>query len=290
MTDERAQRPTPISLIGLPGPGRKSGPAEARTIERAKNAQGALRRLMRYLHPHRGAQILVCIVAALGTGLAITAPYLMGRAIDQLTTANWTVLAELVLLMLVAYGLSAVAQLIQGILVVRISQKAMRVLRSDLFNHLQTLSLKFFDARSQGELMSRLTNDMDAINQVLTNHAAQLFTGILTLVGILIIMFVLSPWLAIGSMIAFPLMVGLVGVVGRKTHHVFRSYQVRIGALNAFLEETYSGQRAVLAFGQEVNVLTRFEKVNEAVRSTGVYLSKRLGRDVKMVPLKFVMR
>jgi ATP-binding cassette subfamily B protein len=225
---------------------------------------------MCYLRPHRGALIVVCLVAALGTGVAIAAPYLMGRAIDQLVKGNSAALLAMVLLMLTAYMLSAVAQLVQGILVVRVSQKAMRMLRSDLFNYMQTLSLRFFDSRASGELMSRLTNDMDAISQVLTNYATQLFTGILTLIGILIIIFILSPWLAIGSMIAFPLMIGLVGMVGRKTRDVFRGYQARLGVLNAVLEETYSGQRVVLAFGQEQRVLNRFDEANEGVRSTGV--------------------
>jgi len=118
--------------------------------------------------------------------------------------------------------------------------------------------------------MSRLTNDMDAISQVLTNNAAQLFTGILTLTGILVIIFSMSPLLALGSMIAFPMMIGLVGIVGKKTRDVYRRYQARLGALNVVLEETYSGQRVVLAFGQEDSVLSRFDKANEAVRSTGV--------------------
>ncbi len=269
MADQQAQRPSPIRMTGMPGPGGGGGPP-GRTIERAKNVQGALRRLMHYLRPYRGALVLACLVAALGTGLAIAAPYLMGRAIDQLVKNDLAALLGPVFLMLAAYVLSAGAQLIQGILIVRVSQKAMRALRSDLFNHMQTLSLRFFDDRAQGELMSRLTNDMDAINQVLTSQAAQLFTGILTLVGILIIIFILSPWLAIGSMIAFPLMIGLVGLVGRRTRNVFRSYQARLGTLNAVLEETYSGQRIVLAFGQEESVLGRFDQANEALRSTGV--------------------
>jgi len=153
---------------------------------------------------------------------------------------------------------------------VHVAQKAMRELRADLFKHLQAMSLRFFDGRSQGELMSRLTNDMDAISQVLTNNAAQLFTGIITLAGILVIIFILSPWLAAGSMLVFPLMIGLMGMVGKKTRKMFRSYQARLGALNAVLEETYSGQRVVLAFGQQQSVLTRFEQANEAVRSAGV--------------------
>ena len=269
MTDKQDQHSATVRIAGIPGPGGSGGP-QGRNIERAKDVQSALRRLMRYLRPHRGSLAVVALVAALGTGLALAAPYLMGRAIDQLAKKNLGAVLVPVLLMLAAYVLSAGAQLIQGILMVRVSQKAMRALRSDLFNHIQTLSLRFFDTRAQGELMSRLTNDMDAINQVLTNHATQMFTGLLTLAGILAIIFILSPWLAAGSMLAFPLMIGLVGIVGRKTRKVFRSYQERLGALNAVLEETYSGQRVVLAFGQEPSVLAKFDRANEAVRSIGV--------------------
>ncbi|MFN2145584.1 MAG: ABC transporter ATP-binding protein [Anaerolineales bacterium] len=269
MAEGQTGRRTPVAMTGMPGPGGKGGP-HARSIERPKDMQGALRRLLHYLRPYQGVLIVIALVAALGTALAISAPYLLGRAVDQLVTGNLKALLWPVLLMTAAYVFSAMSQLIQGILMVGVSQKAMRALRSDLFNHMQMLSLRFFDTRAQGELMSRLTNDMDAISQVLTNNAAQLFTGILTLAGILIIIFILSPWLALGSMIAFPLMMGLVGTVGRKTRTVFRSYQASLGTLNAVLEETYSGQRIVLAFGQEESVLTRFDQANEKVRSTGV--------------------
>jgi ATP-binding cassette, subfamily B, multidrug efflux pump len=269
MTDEQTQHSAPVRITGLPGPGAGGGP-QAQKIERAKDVQGALRRLMRYFRPYHGALAVVTLVAALGTALALAAPYLMGRAIDQLPKKDLGALLVMVLLMLAAYVLSAGAQLIQGILIARVSQKAMRALRSDLFNHMQTLSLRFFDTRAQGELMSRLTNDMDAISQMLTNNAAQLFTGLLTLAGILVIIFILSPWLAAGSMLAFPLMIGLVGIVGKNTRKKFRSYQKRLGALNAVLEETYSGQRVVLAFGQEQSVLAKFDRANEAVRASGV--------------------
>ncbi len=226
--------------------------------------------MLRYLGPHRKALMVVFAAASLGTLTALAAPYLLGRAIDQLGGGDSAVLLRTVVFMLAAYGFSGLAQLFQGVVIVRVAQKVMQSLRSDLFNHIQSQSLRFFDSRAQGDLMSRLTNDMDVISQVLTNHAAQLFTGILTLAGILIVIFILSPWLALGSMIAFPLMIGLVGMVGKRTRAVFRNYQARLGILNAALEETYSGQRVVLAFGQEKNVLNRFDQANEAVRSTGV--------------------
>jgi ATP-binding cassette subfamily B multidrug efflux pump len=240
-------------------------------MDRAKDARGALRRLMHYLRPHQNTLVLVVLTAGFGTALALAGPYLMGRAIDQLVGGSLAALLRLALLMMGAYVFSAIAQLAQGVLTAGIAQEAMRALRSDLFSHIQTLSLRFFDSRSQGDLMSRLTNDMDAISQVLTYNAAQLFSGILTLIGILAIIFVLSPWLTLSSMIAFPLMISLVGMVGRKTRTAFRSYQARLGVLNAVLEETYSGQRVVLAFGQEESVLTRFDQVNDAVRSIGVH-------------------
>ena len=115
-------------MTGMPGPGGGGGPQGGRGIERAKDVQGALRRLMRYLRPHRVALVVVCLVAALGTGLALAAPYLLGRAIDQLVKGNPAALLGPVLLMLAAYVLSALAQLIQGVLIVRVSQKSMRAL------------------------------------------------------------------------------------------------------------------------------------------------------------------
>ena len=268
MAEGSGRQTAPVRMTGLPGPGGR-GPGR-HSIERPKDVRGALRRLLAYLRPHRRAILLVALIAALGTALALTGPFLMGRAIDQLVGRNLSALLRLTLLMLGAYALSAAAQLVQGLLLAGIAQQAMRDLRGELFGHLQGFPLRFFDARRQGELMSRLTNDMDAISRVLTDNAAQLFTGILTLAGILGIIFVLSPWLALGSMLAFPLMLGLVGMVGRKTRSAFRNYQARLGALNAVLEETYSGQRVVLAFGQQDQVLGRFDAANAEVRTVGV--------------------
>ena len=268
MAEERGRKLSPTRLPGFPGPG--SGPGGARQkVERARNVKGTLRRLMPYLQPYRTALILIVIMTAAGTASALIGPYLMGRAVDALASRRPPELLQMTLFMLGAYGLSSAVQLVQGILMADISQKIMRTLRADLFTHIQTLSLKFIDSQNQGDLMSRLTNDMDTISQVLTNNAAQLFTGIMTIGGILAIIFILNPWLALGSMIAFPLMIALVGMVGRRTRSEFRDYQSRLGELNAVLEETYSGQRVVLAFGQESRVLSRFETANAAVRTIG---------------------
>jgi ATP-binding cassette, subfamily B, multidrug efflux pump len=257
----------PVRIHGLPGPGGRSHGHHA--VAKADDPRGALRRLAVHLRPHQRGLTVVILLSALGTALALAGPFFMGRAIDRLVDRNLEGLIRFTLLMLAAYVLASGAQAAQGVVLARISQRVMRALRARLFDHMQTLSLRFFDSRSQGDLMSRLTNDMEALSRVLTNNVTQLFTGALTLVGILVVIFAMNVWLALGSMVVFPVMVGLVAVVGRRTRGAFRSFQENLGTLNGVLEETYSGQRVVLAFGQEGSVLERFDRANEAVRVSG---------------------
>jgi len=255
-------------MQGLPGPGR--GIAQGRTGERASDSRGALRRLMVYFKPYRRLLTFVFLFAMVSTILALVAPYLIGRAIDQIIDGSLVTLLHLIWAIVGVYILAMAASLGQGMIMVTISQRAMRRLRGDLFNHLQKLSLRFFDGHSQGDLMSRLTNDMDMISQVVTNNITDLFTGLFTIIGILTIIFILNPWLALGSLIAFPLMIGLVFVVGRQTRSSFGQLQAKTGRLNSVLEETYSGQRVVMAFGQEEHVLEQFDQANEEVRAAGI--------------------
>lgn len=262
-----AQSKSPSRPTSMMRPGRGHG----MRFEKAKNVKGATRRLLGYLYPYRVTLIIVFVLATFGTTMALLGPYLMGVAIDKLVAKELlSALVRTVSLMLAAYGISWVANTGQGILVATIAQKAMRKLRGELFAHIQRLSLAFHDSRSSGELMSRLTNDMDAISRVLSQNVTQLFSGLLTLVGILIVMFILSPWLALASMIFLPLMMGLVALIGRKTRTAFRSYQSNLGVLNGTLEETYSGQRVIMAFGQEDRVLDKFDASNATVRDVGI--------------------
>jgi ATP-binding cassette subfamily B multidrug efflux pump len=206
------------------------------------------------------------------TLLDLLAPYLMGVAIDKFIAAgDLAGLQRTVLLMLGTYAGAWLARVGQSVIMARISQKSMRTLRRDLFEHLQTLSLSFFDRHPHGELMSRLTNDLDAISRVLAQNVTELFTGVLTLAGVLVMMFAINFWLALGSMVIFPLMMWLVGFVGKRTREGFREYQMRIGQLNGKLEEMFSGQRVIVAFGQEASALTDFDTANEMVRQVGIH-------------------
>jgi len=263
MTKQRSQ---PVAS-GMPGPGGRHGGGK---IEKARDARAVMRRLLATLRPYRWVLVTVFVLVATGAVLDLLAPYLMGRAIDQfIAAADLAGLQRIVLLMLGAYLGVWLARVGQSVIMARVSQRAMRTLRRDLFEHLQTLSLSFFDRHPHGELMSRLTNDMDAISRVLAQNVTELFAGLLTLVGILVMMFTINFWLALGSMFVFPLMMLLVGFVGKRTRRGFREYQMRIGQLNGKLEEMFSGQRVIVAFGQEAAILDDFYVANEQVRRVG---------------------
>ena len=261
----------PVPRLFDPGPGGRGPGMGGARIEKARDVRGTLQRLLGYLRPYRMHFAIVFALALVATGLALVGPFLMGRAIDgAIRGDDPALLLRIVLLMLGSYLGAWGARYAENLILARATQRAMRVLRRDLFAHLQTLSLRFFDSRPHGETMSRLTNDMDAINRVLSQNILQLFTGSLTLIGILVMMFSLNPLLALGSFVAFPLMLGLVGWVGKRTRTGFRDYQRQLGELNGKLEETYSGQRVVLAFGQGESVLRDFDAANAGVRAAGI--------------------
>ena len=273
MADARTQR---SAGPRMPGPGPRGHGPGMMAVERAKNVRGTLSRLVSYAGAHRTALVFVIILAALGTGMGLAGPYLMGKGIDAIIQiamgrAGMDALFRIILTMIGVYAVSWLASAAQGWIIAAVAQKMMRKLRGELFDHLQTLSLRFFDSRTSGELMSRLTNDMDAVSRVLSQNVTQLFSGILTLVGVLVIMFVLNPLLALGTLVAFPLMIGLVALVGSKTRKAFRGYQLNLGTLNGILEETYSGQRVVMAYGQQDAMLRKFDAANEVVRKVGTH-------------------
>jgi len=254
---------------GMPGPG---GRHRGTKIEKARDVRTTLRRLLVTLRPYRWALVTVFILVVVNTVLDLLAPFLMGVAIDRFIAAgDLAGLQRIILLMSGAYAGAWLTKVGQSVVMARISPRAMRSLRRDLFEHLQTLSLSFFDRHPHGELMSRLTNDMDAISRVLAQNVTELFTGLLTLVGILVMMFAINFWLALGSMIIFPFMMWLVGFVGKRTRWGFREYQMRIGQLNGKLEEMFSGQRVIVAFGQEARALADFDVANETVRKVGIH-------------------
>lgn len=242
-----------------------------RRIDKPRDARGTLRRLTEYARPYTGTLLIVVVFVVLGTGTSLLGPLLLGRTIDRyVVTRDLPGLRGIVLLMVGVYLLDWVFQVLQGRLFAIVSQKALRTLRRDLFEHIQTLSLAFFDERPLGELMSRFTNDIDTISQVLTQQVTQMMASLLTLVGIVVMMFALNVPLALGTLLVLPLMVGVTWLVGKTTRTRFRKLQGRLGELNGVMEEALAGQRVVQAFGQQAASLTTFDRANGATRAAGI--------------------
>ena len=151
-----------------------------------------------------------------------------------------------------------------------ISQKTLKQLRKDLFEHVQTLSLSFFDQTSTGDLMSRLTNDIDAIGTLFAQNVTGLVRDLFTLVGIVVAMFSLNTTLALASLVVFPLMVGMTAVVGKRTRVSFRTLQQNMGRLNGVMQETLTGQKVIIAFAQQESTNNTFRKANNEVKATGI--------------------
>ena len=243
----------------------------SRTIENAKDPRAAFARLLSYLKPFRLQLAMVVLLVTANTLLSLTGPYLIGVAIDQFITGrDVTGLLWISLLLLGTYIAGVLTAVSSGWMMATIAQRALRDLRRELFEHIQTLPLGFFEVRPVGELMSRLTNDIDAINQALTMNITQLISTVLTLAGIVVMMFVLNIWLALGSLIVFPIMIWVTALIGARTRSGFRSLQMSMGELNGNIEETLTGERVVIAFGRQETALGDFDKINYAVRDAGI--------------------
>jgi ATP-binding cassette subfamily B multidrug efflux pump len=247
-------------------------PAQIGKIEKARDPRNALIRLLPYLSPYKVLMIIVFVCVVIYTLLGLVGPYLMGVAIDRfIVPKQLEGLGLIALLMLVTYALNNLFQAVAGWLMASVSQRALKAMRGDLFAHLQRLPISFFDRQPAGELMSRMTNDIDVINQAVSQNVTALLASVLTLVGILIAMFVLDAWLAMSALLVVPIMFWFTNFVARYTRRGFRDLQKHLGEMNGVMEEAISGQKVVKAFRRNESVVAAFRERNQAVYQAGVY-------------------
>jgi ATP-binding cassette subfamily B protein len=239
-----------------------------RPKERAQDVQGTLLRIWGYLRRQRAALIVTTLLVIVASGLGTLGPYLMGRTIDAyINTGDLRGLAGMALLMLAVYVSESLISWLQTYVMAKASQQAVNDIRADLFAKLQTLSLRFFDQRTHGELMSRLTNDVENISNVLTSGVDGLISNVLSLVGVAVMMFLLNVRLAIVTLITVPLMVMLSRWIAKRTRSGFRQRQAFLGDLNGIIEETVTGARVVKAYSREQDVIRDFRGVNQKLRA-----------------------
>lgn len=236
-------------------------------VIKAKDTWGTIARILGYLWRQKYALMGTALLVAIASGFGLLGPYLMGRAIDDyILKSDLHGLARIALLMVGVYLVTTLATWLQIYVMSGASQRTVRDIRRDLFAKLQTLSLRFFDQYTHGELMSRLANDVENISNVLTTSVTQLISGILSLVGVAIMMFLINVRLAIVSLVTIPLMILLSRWVARHTRKGFREQQETLGGLNGIIEETVTGQRVVKAYVREQGTIEEFELINGKLR------------------------
>jgi ATP-binding cassette subfamily B multidrug efflux pump len=248
----------------------RHGPGQSGTVEKAKDPRGALNRLVGYLSEYKSIIVLAVLFTVVSTLLNLAAPYLIGVALDQyIIPRNWGGLINIAALIAGVYLFAAFIDMSVGWIMAAVSQKILKRLRGNLFEHMQTLSLGYFDKTSSGDLMSRLTNDIDTIGSVLSQNLTALISSTLTIFGIIVAMFILNVWLALASLIIFPLMIVFTAQIGKRARNRFRDLQQNMGRLNGVMQESITGQKAVISFWQQDTVKRKFRKSNSDVREAG---------------------
>lgn len=241
---------------------------------KVKDAKTTLKRLWKYLVRQKNQLVLVILFILASSILSLTGPYLIGLAIDTMVNGSGKVdfsrLTVIALTLLVIYLLSSLMNWLQIYVMVGVAQNTVRELRKDLFVKMQTLSLKFFDGRTHGELMSRLTNDVETVNNTLTQSATQILSSIITVLGAIGMMLYLNPILALLGLLAVPLGMLLTGKIAKRTRNYFVGQQKELGELNGLIEETISGQRVVKAFSREAKSIESFNIINTRLKKVGI--------------------
>ena len=247
--------------------------------QRAKNSRETLLRLWAYLRVYRVRLLIAAFLVVCTTGLNLAGPYLLGRAIDDyIIPGDLPGLARISALMAGIYVLLSALTWLQGYVMVAVALGTVQNLRNDLFTKVQSLPLRFFDQRPHGETMSRLTNDVENVNQVLSESMVQIVSGVLTGAGVIVLMLILQPGLAAVTIVT---MIGLTYAVnrfiGQRTREGFRGQQKHLGELNGIIEETITGQRAVKAYHREPVVLGEFGTRNAELRKASTHAQSYAG-------------
>ncbi|MGL4346341.1 MAG: ABC transporter ATP-binding protein [Cellulosilyticaceae bacterium] len=245
--------------------------------EKAKDFKGTMKNLMNYLKPHRIAIIVVILFAVGSAAFAIVGPKLLGKATTKIFEGlvskvgggtggiDFTYIGNMLLFLLGLYVISAVFAFIQGFVMSGISQKVSYNLRKQISAKINRMPLKYFDTKTHGEVLSRVTNDVDSISQNLNQSMTQVITSITTLVGVLIMMFSISWVMTLVALLILPLSMFFISGIVKKSQKYFKEQQEYLGHVNGQVEEIYGGHNIVKAFNGEEDAIAEFNKLNNTL-------------------------
>lgn len=245
------------------------------TGEKAKNFKGTMKELLKYLKPYRISIILVVIFAIGSAAFSIVGPKMLGKATTEIFNGlmgkvkgtagagiDFEYIGRILILLLGLYLISAAFSFIQGFVMSGVSQKVSYNMRKEISEKINRMPLKYFDTKTHGEVLSRVTNDVDSISQNLNQSMTQVITAITTIIGILIMMFSISWMMTIIALLILPISGLLITLVVKKSQKYFKEQQEYLGHVNGQVEEVYGGHNIVKAFNGEEDAIEEFNKLN----------------------------
>ncbi len=257
------------------GPMRGPGGHMVMPVEKPKNFKGTLQRLAKYLSPRKMALFAVFFTAILSTLFNIVSPKILGQATTELFRGmisggvNFDYILQIIITLAGLYIVSAAFLYIQQYIIAGVAQKTVYDLREAVSTKLSKLPLKFFDSKTHGEILSRVTNDIDLISTTLQQSVSQIVTSVVMLIGVIVMMLSINWLLTLVTMIALPVTILLLRPIIKKSQKYFAEQQRVLGNINGHIEEMYGGHRIVKAYGREKKAIEKFNGINENLYRAG---------------------
>ncbi|WBX79950.1 ABC transporter ATP-binding protein [Virgibacillus salarius] len=240
--------------------------------KKAKDTAGTIKRIWAYLAREKVKLTLIILMVIASSSLSLLGPYMIGMAVDDfIVTKESAGLAALLIWLVFIYLFHSLAIFLQNFWMIGVAQNTVYALRSDLFHQFHHLPIAYFDKRQHGELMSRITNDIDNVNNTLNQSVIQIFSSVLTLIGTIGVMLYLSPILTVVTMTIVPVMFIGMRWITKRTGPLYKLQQKNLGEVNGYVEEIVSGQHIVKTFSQEKRVMQEFETRNKDLNKAGFW-------------------
>lgn len=231
--------------------------------QRPKDMKGTFKKLMGYVGKYKGSLVLVAVCLLISSAGSVATSYLLKPLLnDYIIPGDFPGLFKMLLVMGGMYLLSSLCSFAYARIMVHVAQHTVAALRQDLFNRLQQLPVSYYDRHQSGDLMSRFTNDIDTVSEMLNSSFASIISNVLTFVGTVVMMIVLNPWLTLITFLFLGLMGLVVKVIGGRSRANFQRQQAALGALNGYIEEMIEGQKVIKVFNHEGQAVERFTALN----------------------------
>ena len=255
---------------------RHMGPPGMGGGEKAKDFKGTISKLVRYSRKYLPAVIVVMVIAVFSTVFNVVCPKVLGKATTALSEGimrkingiggiDFTYIGKILLFCLGLYLLSVLFNFTQGIIMTGVTQKLCYKMRKDVSEKINRMPLKYFESRTYGEVLSRITNDIDTMGNGLNQSITQLITSVSTVIGVFIMMLTISPLMTMIAIIILPISVALMGIIIKKSQRFFKQQQEYVGHINGQVEEVYGGHTVIKAFNKEETTLKEFRETNEVL-------------------------